>query len=122
MKSSRRAIQPQSLPLRLDLTCSGRRSSHDRAHHAVSAKLSKAQAREVREMAIAAFYRCHCFSLAASISCSNRKATPGAFSEEGNAMRGFTSISIYPKLWEASGLKYSDPSDRPIELALGGPR
>jgi D-alanine-D-alanine ligase len=33
-------------------------------------------------------------------------------------MPGFTSISMYPKLWEASGLKYSDLIDRLIELAL----
>jgi D-alanine-D-alanine ligase len=33
-------------------------------------------------------------------------------------MPGFTSISMYPKLWQASGLKYSDLIDRLIELAL----
>ena len=33
-------------------------------------------------------------------------------------MPGFTSISMYPKLWEASGLKYSDLIDRLLELAL----
>ena len=32
-------------------------------------------------------------------------------------MPGFTSISMYPKLWEASGLSYSDLIDRLIELA-----
>jgi D-alanine-D-alanine ligase len=33
-------------------------------------------------------------------------------------MPGFTSISMYPKLWEASGLKYSDLIDRLIALAI----
>jgi D-alanine-D-alanine ligase len=33
-------------------------------------------------------------------------------------MPGFTSISMYPKLWEASGLKYADLIDRLLELAL----
>jgi D-alanine-D-alanine ligase len=33
-------------------------------------------------------------------------------------MPGFTSISMYPKLWEASGLSYSDLIDRLIELAF----
>jgi D-alanine-D-alanine ligase len=33
-------------------------------------------------------------------------------------MPGFTSISMYPKLWETSGLKYSRLIDRLIELAL----
>jgi D-alanine-D-alanine ligase len=35
-----------------------------------------------------------------------------------NTMPGFTSISMYPKLWEASGLHYSDLIDRLIQLAL----
>lgn len=35
-----------------------------------------------------------------------------------NTMPGFTSISMYPKLWEASGLKYADLVDRLLELAL----
>jgi D-alanine-D-alanine ligase len=33
-------------------------------------------------------------------------------------MPGFTSISMYPKLWEASGLSYSELLDRLIDLAL----
>ena len=33
-------------------------------------------------------------------------------------MPGFTSISMYPKLWEASGLPYRELIDRLIELAL----
>jgi D-alanine-D-alanine ligase len=33
-------------------------------------------------------------------------------------MPGFTSISMYPKLWEASGVKYRDLISRLIELAL----
>ena len=35
-----------------------------------------------------------------------------------NTMPGFTSISMYPKLWEASGLRYSELLDRLIELAF----
>jgi D-alanine-D-alanine ligase len=35
-----------------------------------------------------------------------------------NTMPGFTSISMYPKLWEASGLSYPALVDRLIELAL----
>jgi D-alanine-D-alanine ligase len=34
-----------------------------------------------------------------------------------NTMPGFTSISMYPKLWEASGLSYAGLIDRLIELA-----
>ena len=35
-----------------------------------------------------------------------------------NTMPGFTSISMYPKLWQASGLSYSQLLDRLVELAL----
>jgi D-alanine-D-alanine ligase len=35
-----------------------------------------------------------------------------------NTLPGFTSISMYPKLWEASGLSYSDLIDRLVSLAL----
>jgi len=40
------------------------------------------------------------------------------FLNEINTIPGFTSISMYPKLWEASGLKYADLLDRLIELSL----
>ena len=33
-------------------------------------------------------------------------------------MPGFTSVSMYPKLWEASGLPYSELIDKLIELAI----
>src|SRR5207247_6020834 len=35
-----------------------------------------------------------------------------------NTIPGFTRISMYPKLWEASGLGYAELIDRLIELAL----
>lgn len=35
-----------------------------------------------------------------------------------NTMPGFTKISMYPKLWEASGIEYSDLIDRLIDLAM----
>ena len=35
-----------------------------------------------------------------------------------NTIPGFTSISMYPKLWEATGIKYSKLLDKLIELAL----
>ena len=35
-----------------------------------------------------------------------------------NTIPGFTSISMYPKLWEASGVSYSELIDRLVTLAL----
>ena len=88
----------------------------------IPARLSKAQAKEVREMAIAAFHACDCSGLARVdflLEPETRTGRPGRlYLNEINTMPGFTSISMYPKLWEASGLKYSDLIDRLLELAL----
>jgi D-alanine-D-alanine ligase len=46
------------------------------------------------------------------------KRTGKIFVNELNTIPGFTSISMYPKLWEASGLPYSQLIDRLIELAF----
>lgn len=46
------------------------------------------------------------------------KDTNRIFLNELNTLPGFTSISMYPKLWQASGLSYSQLVDRLIELAL----
>ena len=46
------------------------------------------------------------------------KETGALYVNEINTLPGFTSISMYPKMWEASGLSYSDLLDRLIELAL----
>jgi D-alanine-D-alanine ligase len=40
------------------------------------------------------------------------------FLNEINTIPGFTSISMYPKLWEASGLGYADLVERLLELAV----
>ena len=46
------------------------------------------------------------------------RATDQIYVNEVNTIPGFTTISMYPKLWEASGLPYSALIDRLIELAL----
>jgi D-alanine-D-alanine ligase len=47
-----------------------------------------------------------------------RGEPPRLFINEINTIPGFTSISMYPKLWKASGISYSELIDRLIELAL----
>ena len=42
----------------------------------------------------------------------------GIYLNEVNTMPGFTRISMYPKLWEASGLAYPDLVHRLLELAI----
>jgi D-alanine-D-alanine ligase len=46
------------------------------------------------------------------------RGTGKIFINEMNTIPGFTAISMYPKLWEASGLPYAKLLDRLIELAL----
>jgi D-alanine-D-alanine ligase len=88
----------------------------------IPAKLPKALAKDVREMAIAAFHACDCSGLARVdflLEPEGRGGKRGRlYLNEINTLPGFTSISMYPKLWEASGLKYSHLIDRLIELAL----
>ncbi|HZD48982.1 MAG TPA: D-alanine--D-alanine ligase A, partial [Silvibacterium sp.] len=88
----------------------------------IPAKLTRAQAKQVREMAIAAFRACDCAGLARVdflMEPQSKNGKPGRiFVNEVNTMPGFTKISMYPKMWEASGLAYSQLIDRLIELAL----
>jgi len=46
------------------------------------------------------------------------KRTNKIYVNELNTIPGFTSISMYPKMWEASGLSYTQLIDRLIELAF----
>lgn len=89
----------------------------------IPAKVTKAQAKQLREMAIAAFKACDCSGLArvdflmeAADPASNKE--PKIYLNEINTMPGFTSISMYPKLWEATGIGYSELIDRLIALAV----
>jgi len=93
----------------------------------IPAVLSESEARKVRKMAIAAFRACDCAGLArvdflmepAVKSKKIKKARPARiYLNEINTMPGFTSISMYPKLWEATGLSYKQLIDRLIALAI----
>ena len=46
------------------------------------------------------------------------RSTDRLYLNEVNTMPGFTQISMYPKLWEASGLSYAGLVTRLVELAL----
>jgi D-alanine-D-alanine ligase len=92
----------------------------------IPAKLSKSESKQIRQMAIAAFHACDCAGLArvdfllepAIKNKKGREAKPARiYLNEINTMPGFTSISMYPKLWEASGLPYQQLIDRLISLA-----
>lgn len=83
----------------------------------IPAKLSKAQTKQVQEMAVAAFNACDCSGLS-RVDFLMDPVTGKLFLNEINTMPGFTSISMYPKLWEASGVSYPQLIDRLIQLGL----
>jgi D-alanine-D-alanine ligase len=91
----------------------------------IPAKLSKADTNRVQELAIAAFQAVDCSGLARvdflmepASGKGSRKKSGRIYLNEINTMPGFTAISMYPKLWAASGLAYADLIDRLIELGI----
>jgi len=84
----------------------------------IPARLSRAQTKQVREMAVAAFRACDLSGLARVDFLMEPDGKRRIFLNEVNTMPGFTRISMYPKLWEATGVKYTDLITRLIELAL----
>ena len=83
----------------------------------IPAKLTKAETKKVQDLAIRAFRAVDCSGLARVDFLMDPK-TRKLFVNEINTMPGFTAISMYPKLWAASGISYSDLIDRLIQLGL----
>ena len=83
----------------------------------IPARLSARQNERVRDLAVRSFKAIDCAGMARVDFLLDRK-TGKVFLNEINTIPGFTSISMYPKLWEASGVPYSKLLDRLIELAL----
>jgi D-alanine-D-alanine ligase len=83
----------------------------------IPAKISKKKQKEVQEMAIAAFKAVDCSGLGRVDFLLDPK-TEKLYLNEINTMPGFTSISMYPKLWGASGIGYSELIDRLIQLGI----
>jgi D-alanine-D-alanine ligase len=83
----------------------------------IPAKLTKAETTKVQELAVKAFKAVDCSGLARVDFLMDPK-TRKIYLNEINTMPGFTAISMYPKLWAASGLEYSDLIDRLIQLGI----
>ena len=83
----------------------------------IPAKLTKAETKKVRELAIAAFKAVDCSGLARVDFLMDPK-TRKIYVNEINTMPGFTAISMYPKLWAASELSYPRLIERLIELGI----
>ena len=83
----------------------------------IPAKLTKTETKRVQELAIAAFRAIDCSGLARVDFLMDPK-TRKIFLNEINTMPGFTAISMYPKLWAASGLAYPDLIDQLIQFGI----
>jgi D-alanine-D-alanine ligase len=83
----------------------------------IPAKLTRAQAKKIQEYAIRAFRAIEGTGMARADFFVDKK-TSRIFINELNTIPGFTSISMYPKMWEVSGIPYKELIDRLIQLAL----
>jgi len=83
----------------------------------IPAPLPDETAGKIRRMAVNAYQAIDCAGMA-RVDFFLEKNTGEIYLNELNTIPGFTSISMYPKLWEASGLSFTGLVDRLIELAL----
>ena len=83
----------------------------------IPAKLSPAETRRVQALAIAAFLAVDCSGLARVDFLMDPRSRK-IYLNEINTMPGFTSISMYPKLWAASGIPYPQLIERLIQLGM----
>jgi D-alanine-D-alanine ligase len=83
----------------------------------IPAKLTRAQVKKFQSLAVAAFRALELCGMA-RVDFFLEKEGGKIFLNEVNTIPGFTSISMYPKLWEASGIPFRDLIDKLIELAL----
>jgi D-alanine-D-alanine ligase len=83
----------------------------------IPARLESSVADEVRILAVKAFRAIDCAGMARADFLLD-KANGRVYVNELNTIPGFTRISMYPKLWEATGVNYAELLNRLIELAL----
>lgn len=83
----------------------------------IPAPLNPAQIEAARRIARDAFIALECHGMARIDLFLDRQSDRFLFNEA-NTIPGFTTISMYPKLWEASGLEYRDLLARLIDLAI----
>jgi len=88
-----------------------------KSHVIIPAAIPQATAEQVRRWAVQAFTALDLSGLS-RVDFFLEKETGQVYINEVNTIPGFTQISMYPKLWEASGLSYAQLLDRLVELAI----
>ncbi|MBI5079883.1 MAG: D-alanine--D-alanine ligase [Chloroflexi bacterium] len=83
----------------------------------IPAPLDEATTKRAQQIAVATFKAIDACGMARVDFLMDRN-TSELYVSEINTIPGFTEISMYPKLWEASGMSYSELIDRLIELAI----
>jgi D-alanine-D-alanine ligase len=89
----------------------------NQARTVLPADLSPEQTAEMQRLAVACYQAVGCEGMA-RVDFLLEQATGRFFVNEINTVPGFTAISMFPKMWEASGVAYSELIARLIELAL----
>lgn len=82
----------------------------------IPARLSEEEIAKIREMAVKAYSALSCSGLS-RVDFLMHPETGALYINEINTLPGFTSISMYPKLWEATGIKYGDLLEQMLEFA-----
>ena len=89
----------------------------DKAKLLIPAPVSEAVSAEIRRLAVESFRLCGISGMA-RVDFFLERGTDRVLVNELNTLPGFTAISMYPKLWEASGLPLPALLDELIRLAL----
>lgn len=89
----------------------------DRSELRIPAPIDAAKTAEIREMAVRAYRALDCAGMA-RVDFFLDRDTGELVLNEVNTIPGFTSISMYPKLWEATGISYGDLVTRLIDFAF----
>ncbi|MEN6534162.1 MAG: D-alanine--D-alanine ligase A, partial [Bryobacteraceae bacterium] len=87
------------------------------AQFGLPANLEPAQTEEVRRLSVECFRAVECEGMA-RVDLFLENATGKFYINEINTIPGFTSISMFPRMWEASGIPYPALVSRLLELAL----
>ncbi len=89
----------------------------NKARFELPARLPAVEIEKMRELAIACYQAVECSGLA-RVDFLREQSTGQIFINEINTLPGFTSISMYPRMWEHSGLHFPELVDKLIALAL----
>lgn len=83
----------------------------------IPAELSDNDMVSIRELAVKIYKKLDCAGMA-RVDFLVDKESGEVYLNEVNTLPGFTSISMYPKMWEATGLSYRELIDKLVELAI----